>query len=42
MEIDEGAETAVYLATRPVDGPTEGIFQHSGDHLPFELIDALD
>lgn len=34
MEISEGAETAVYLATLPDDGPTGG-FYHMQDRLPW-------
>ncbi|USB32324.1 SDR family oxidoreductase [Paenibacillus sp. YPG26] len=34
MEIHEGAETAVYLATLPDDGPTGG-FYHKQDTLPW-------
>ncbi len=34
MEISEGAETAVYLATLPDDGPTGGLF-HKYDTLPW-------
>lgn len=34
MEIHEGAETAVFLATLPKDGPTGG-FYHKGDTLPW-------
>ena len=34
MEISEGAETSVYLATLPADGPTGGYF-HKQDRLPW-------
>ncbi|TYP74115.1 SDR family oxidoreductase [Paenibacillus methanolicus] len=34
MEIHEGAETAVYLATLPGDGPTGGLF-HKQEPLPW-------
>lgn len=34
MEIHEGAETAVYLATLPEDGPSGGLF-HKQDALPW-------
>ena len=34
MEIQEGAETAVYLATLPSDGPTGGFF-HKQETLPW-------
>lgn len=34
MEIHEGAETAVFLATLPTDGPTGG-FYHKGEVLPW-------
>ncbi|MNG14184.1 C-factor [compost metagenome] len=34
MEINEGAETAVYLATLPVEGPS-GHFFHKTDALPW-------
>ncbi|MFC4099754.1 SDR family oxidoreductase [Paenibacillus xanthanilyticus] len=34
MEIHEGAETAVYLATLPEDGPTGGLF-HKQERLPW-------
>ncbi|MUT65763.1 SDR family oxidoreductase [Paenibacillus sp. NEAU-GSW1] len=34
MEIEEGAETAVYLATLPSDGPTGGFF-HKMETLPW-------
>lgn len=34
MEIQEGAETAVYLATLPSDGPTGGYF-HKTESLPW-------
>ncbi|MCD1260350.1 SDR family oxidoreductase [Paenibacillus athensensis] len=29
MEIEEGAQTAVYLATLPADGPSGGFFHHN-------------
>jgi hypothetical protein len=34
MEISEGAETAVWLATLPTDGPTGGFF-HKQEPLPW-------
>lgn len=34
MEVSEGAETAVWLATLPVDGPTGGFF-HKQEALPW-------
>jgi hypothetical protein len=34
MEIHEDAETAVYLATLPVDGPSGG-FYHTSEPLPW-------
>jgi NAD(P)-dependent dehydrogenase (short-subunit alcohol dehydrogenase family) len=34
LEVSEGAETSVYLATLPADGPTGGYF-HKQDRLPW-------
>ncbi|CAG9582473.1 putative short chain dehydrogenase [Leishmania major strain Friedlin] len=34
LEVTEGAETSVYLATLPADGPTGGFF-HKRDRLPW-------
>ncbi|CAH1199873.1 hypothetical protein PAECIP111891_01415 [Paenibacillus allorhizoplanae] len=34
LEIHEGAETAVYLATLPADGPSGGFF-HKSEPLPW-------
>jgi NAD(P)-dependent dehydrogenase (short-subunit alcohol dehydrogenase family) len=34
LPVDEGAETSVWLATLPKDGPTGGYF-HNGEALPW-------